>query len=211
MEQSQKNTLSALGGMPVRDAMGGLATGNREGKPARREQTIYTPIVLRDMLLALGDGVIALDPCSGPDSIIGALESWEGTRYQKLDAKGRPKFRKDGSPALGWRGRGLEENWAISNGLVYANPPYEDLQEWLLHARCSAEHNAEIVLLGPVRTHRRWWRKAWSSAQERAWLDPLTFGGFDQSFPAPLALWYWGQRAEKFRAVFRASGLGEIA
>ncbi len=214
--QAQRHTISALGGMPVRPpaAMQGLATGNREGKPAEREQQTYTPLCLKEMLETLAGGRIALDPCSGPGSILNAIEAWEGTRVQKTDAKGRPKFRKDGSPMLEWTGPGLERTW-LRDGLVYCNEPYNDLQAWLAkaqHEACTLSDTATgIVLLGPVRPHRKWWRTAWNDADARAWLDPLTFGGWDQSFPAPLCLWYWGARPQWFAEVFEASELGEMA
>ena len=52
------------------DGMQGLATGNRGMKLQLREQTIYTPQSIIDVVLKVWPEGIALDPCSGPGSIV---------------------------------------------------------------------------------------------------------------------------------------------
>jgi hypothetical protein len=213
--------MSALGGLPVHgDAMQGLATGNRTGKPAKREQQIYSPENLLEAVTLFGDGAIACDPCSGPDSIVRANNVYVGTRVQKHDSHGVPVFKKikdvtapEGfrlEPKMIWTGPGLTATWAFG-GLVYVNPPYEELQAWLAKALREAAAGVEIIVLGPVRPHRKWWRKSWNKANARMWLDPLRFVGFTQTFPAPLCLWYFGPRAAWFKEVFEASELGELS
>lgn len=210
--------MSALGGLPVRDGMAGLATGNREGKPADREQETYTPIEIIEVVETVGERIV-LDPCSGPGSIVPALVQWMGEQRQKRDVRGNFKWCRLRAedcgvprPMLEWTGRGLTDPWTVpgESGIVYVNPPYVDLEEWLAKSRNEAAQGVEIILLGPVRPHRVWWCDAWESADAKGWLWPVTFGGHVQSFPAPLALWYWGPRADWFTEVFEASGLGRI-
>jgi hypothetical protein len=50
------------------DSMQGLATGNRKGKPAEREQTILTPQCIVDVCVHMW-GKINMDPCDAPGSL----------------------------------------------------------------------------------------------------------------------------------------------
>ena len=142
--------------------------------PGVREQTIYTPQCVLDVVDQLWPEGIALDPCSGPDSIVKAKD------YCDLDAG------KDG----------LTIPWPQ---FTFVNPPYKDLKKWLekaLHESGPLSF-AEILLLVPVRTHRKWFREAMGYATETVFLDPLKFHGFKQAFPAPMCLMYFGQRPLK--------------
>ncbi len=60
------------------------------------------------------------------------------------------------------------------------------LKDWLKMQLTKSE--GESIMLVPNRTHRKWlrdWRRQVTALVE---LDPLTFHGFPQSFPAPLVL-----------------------
>jgi hypothetical protein len=150
------------------DAMRGLATGNRAGKPAEREQTIYTPQCILDVCTQVWPDGIALDPCCGPGSIVPAHNNY--------------------GPAQD----GLTLNWAPR---TYVNPPYGTLDKWLAKA---LREPAEQIILCPVRTNRPWWVDAMCRMDAIAWLNPLTFCGFKSAFPAPLVLAYRGERIGEF-------------
>lgn len=186
------------------DAMRGLATANREDKPAEREQEIYTGEDIVRVLKRVWPRGIALDPCSGPLSIVNARESWQGTKL----IVGR---RGDGSPITKWlNAPGLTQSW---KRFTYANPPFDNLRFWLAKAMREAKRlqlsgdSAELMVLGPVRTNRGWYRAAWKHASARGALDPLVFGGYKDKFPAPCALLYWGEHVEEFTQAMR--GIGE--
>lgn len=188
MDQTRKNTLSSLSGFPVKDGMAGLATGDRNGKPAEREQETYTPQCVVDLLLRLWPEGIALDPCSGPDSIVPARERW----YGALMETGRIGKR---GPIMEWVGPGLTYPW---RNRTYINNPFSDLQDWMPY---SAAQQVEQVMLAPVRPNRKWWRAYAASSVAIGWLDPLPFLGHAQAHPAPLALHYRGGDYARFAAA----------
>jgi len=77
------------------------------------------------------------------------------------------------------------------------------MQPWLGQAKTGAEH----MLLVPVRTHRAWWCHTAKRARKIAWLAPVTFIGYDQAFPTPLCMMYFGLRFEAFDAAFSRLGV----
>lgn len=85
---------------------------------------------------------------------------------------------------------------------TYANPRFDKLRPWIDLFRRSWES----VLMTPVRSHRRWWRPL--LLDQVCWLDPLCFIGYEQVFPAPLAIVYRGHRSLKFADAFE--GLGDV-
>lgn len=189
--------LYAMGGahpnaLSRNDAMKGLATGNREGKSAEREQQIYTPQSIIDVCLATWPDGIVLDPCSGPGSIVPATRV-----YNEQD-------------------NGLTRPWVNA---CYFNPPYKNLQEWL---EKSTEENGKAVAhlydsevypdagafeqigLFPVRPNRVWWSEHMSTVPTVVgWLKPLKFVGFKSGFPAPLVLIYTGANTDASREAVR--------
>lgn len=176
--------LYALGGahphaLARNDAMRGLATGNREGKAAEREQVVYTPWSIIEVCLATWNR-IDLDPCSGPDSIVPA------TRALRFD--------------LDIAQNGLILPW---EGNAYFNPTYKNLDEWL-DKSAFEQSNGEQIGLFPVRPNRVWWCKYMSEVPSViAWLKPLKFEGYDSGFPAPLVLIYTGTNTDAFREAVR--------
>lgn len=177
--------------------MRGLATGNREGKADQREQQIYTPWDIVDVCLQTWPEGIALDPCSGPDSQIPALESWHGTHVDT--GRRTPK----GEAVCKWTGPGLHTPWRMRS---YINMPYSDLELWLDKSRAEATLGiTEQILLFPVRPNRDWWSAYMRDvATSISYLRPLAFVGHDQTFPAPLALVHTGRdRNNETTARFR--------
>lgn len=158
----------------ARDAMQGLATGNRAGKPAKRLQEILTPQPIVSFVLRLWPEGISMDPCASTDprSLVDAVV--------KVFAPG-PNTMGEGGLAASWHNR------------TYVNPPFADLQAWLAKAVASAvPPRSRVVVLAPVRSHRSWWRRAARSAGVVVELDPVRFVGYDDAFPAPLCLMIWG-------------------
>lgn len=152
------------------DALTGFATGNRKGKPAARNQSVLTPLLVVDLCKALW-GQIALDPC------------WEGGAITDPEYKFDIVNGQDGTK-LGWVPK------------TFINPPYDSLQPWLEHGR---KQPLEQVWLIPVRSHRRWWRKFRDEHLDvYVELNPIKFLGYQQFFPAPLLLGYTGNQVADF-------------
>ncbi len=147
-----------------------------------RPQEVLTPQCVVDALARLWPEGVALDPCGAPDALVRAEKCYW--------VRGVPDGKKT-QYALkpGDLGDGLTLPWLER---TYVNPPFEHLQEWLEKA---AREPREQVILAPVRTHRRWFRKAMIRSNDVIWLDgSFKFVGYDQSFPAPLCILYRGDR-----------------
>ncbi len=169
MKQAAKNTLSSLSGFPVRDdAMRGLSTGNRVGKPAERKQEVLTPQCIVDVCNKVW-GQIVLDPCWCEGALTNPIHKFE---FPPIDALTAP--------------------WITFS---YINPPYKDLKQWLAYGRTQPD---EQIWLVPVRTHRKWWRQWRDELDVYCELDPLKFLGYDCAFPAPLLLGYKGAKGATF-------------
>jgi hypothetical protein len=124
-------------------------------------------------------GRIACDPCGTPLHSIADL-----TIYQHENG-------------LGYR-------WP---DLTFINPPYANLKDWLAHYREHATGRA--CLLGPVRSHRKWWRAAARESATVFYLKPITFVGYPQAFPAPLCLLFNRDTPEAVADAF-PSDLGGV-
>lgn len=156
-----------------------------------RPQEILTPQPVVDALALLWPEGVALDPCGAPGSLVRA----ERVYYVPGEPDGKRTFyvAKDGELD------GLQEPWASR---TYVNPPFEHLQAWLDKA---AREPREQVILAPVRTHRKWFRRAMDRSDAVVWLDAsFKFAGYKQSFPAPLCILYRGDRDAG--AAFKALG-----
>jgi hypothetical protein len=142
-----------------------------------------TPIEVIDAIVKFNGGPIALDPCSNPNSIVGALTEWYG-----------PPHGKDG----------LVLPWTVG-GLVYWNPPYSDKPSW---ARRATEQfiyaKVESIGLIPADTDTDWFfRYCWTAPRRSFWKGRLKFGG-DTSYGArfPSVLVYHGRRVSRFNSYF---------
>lgn len=152
------------------------------------DQRVYTPVVLIErVLLKVWPEGIGCDPFPGVMAPVTALAA---------------RTCQDGF-AESWGERG------------YANPPFNRLKEAMAVAalvghggrvpRPSFDEPIETMLLGPAQTHRAWF---WEHhGLEVAWLKPLKFHCFTNTYPKPLCLHYWGARRDLFREVVKASGL----
>ena len=149
-----------------------------EGVEGEREQRIYTPIEVWRRLDTLWPQGVALDPCSGPDSL--------GAPADHCYPEHEDEARRDGL-AVEWPAR------------TYANPPYADLKAWLAHAR---QQPGEIVMLVPVRIRRPWFRDALRDTAAHVAITRLAFAGHASAFPSDLMLLYFGDRPRCFCDAF---------
>jgi len=101
---------------------------------------------------------------------------------------------------------GLSIPW---RGDVWLNPPYSEVADWLEYARRQYEHgNADrIVSLVFARTGTRWWHDNATTADLRCFVKGrLTFGGADNSAPAPSAVLVWGDVPSALEEYLRRKG-----
>lgn len=178
------------------DAMQGLATGNRQGKPVSRTQEVLTPQSIVNFVLRLWPEGISMDPCASTDprSLVDAVVK---------------VFKPSPNTMLG--SGGLAAHW---HDRTYVNPPFADLKLWLGKALVTAvagEREPRVVMLCPVRSHRSWWRRAARAARAVVELDPVCFVGYDAPFPAPLCLFVWGSTPhEVHEALLEARPIGVV-
>lgn len=151
----------------------------RAGRKPGRSDSTFTP---RGLIAAVAveTGGIDLDPACHTDSpaFRRAAYRWvaSGDTYALYSPGTGGVCRRD---PLG----GLSAPWF---GITWVNPPYSDLRPWLAK---SLEPGPEMVLmLVPVRPHRRWWRDWAAQQNEIAWLDPFAFERHTNTFPAPLCI-----------------------
>lgn len=145
-----------------------------------------TPKEVIDAIVRFNGGQIALDPCSNPNSIVGARIEWYG-----------PPGGTDG----------LVMPWSVG-GLVFMNPPYSDKPSWSKRAYEQALVGVESVGLVPADTDTAWFGKyVWTAARRCFWRGRLKFGG-DSSNSArfPSVLVYHGPRVTRFDEFFRSHG-----
>lgn len=101
---------------------------------------------------------------------------------------------------------GLSVPW---HGDVWLNPPYSEVGDWMAYARRQYEHgNAErIVALVFARTGTQWWHNHATTANAICFVEGrLTFGGAENSAPAPSAVLVWGEVPEGLRRVLSKKG-----
>jgi hypothetical protein len=180
--------------------------------PGERPQEIHTPRNILTAIRAMWP-TIALDPCGSPEDIVDAdcryyvspsvvqVQNKQGKPC--LDKAGRPKTKVLYIPGTPGEVDGLSAPW---RDYTYCNPPFQLLQDWLDKALCEGCSGKETLMLAPARTHRRWFRDGARTCSSICELDPVTFEGFGQSFPAPLWMLYWGTLTNLFEFEFNALG-----
>ena len=155
------------------------ATRTREcvAMPGLRKQEILTPATILDPVVALW-GEIELDPCAD------LAKHVQAKRHLHSE--------------------GLATPWADG---TFVNPPYGTLKDWLAHALAQVEDGPlEIIMLIPVRPHRKWWRAAARETSAIVYLDPVKFVGYSSAFPAPLCLFYFGSYPDLIHDAFEHLG-----
>lgn len=129
---------------------------------------------------------IGLDPCSNPNSIVGAATEWSLERGQD----------------------GLSASWT-GHGLVYCNPPYgRQVKEWSLKIAEEGRKGAEIIVLVPSRTDTNWMQSLLRASDCCLfWKGRIRFLGASASAPFPSVVFYFGSNADRFAKIFNPYGL----
>lgn len=136
--------------------------------------------------LYLFSGPPALDPCSNPNSIVGAAIEWYG-------------------PPNGTNG--LVMPWEV-DGYVFMNPPYSAKEAWMHKAYSEAQAGAEIICLLPADTDTVWFHRYAVPADAKCFpRGRISFLGDRQSGAMHAsALFYYGERPERFCQIFAEIG-----
>lgn len=157
-----------------------------------KSQDWGTPKKYVDGVKRVFNGIIELDPCSSPYSIVHAEIEYMLPNQD-----------------------GLQETWNFKR--IYVNPPYGTdrkrgtrIGDWL--QRCvesNKKYNSEVLALVPVATNTgHWKRNVWGHATGICFLydTRLKFliKGKDEGKGAPMscAMIYWGEDFQKFFDVF---------
>ncbi len=159
-------------------------------------QTWCTPPKYVRAVRKVFGGTIALDPCSDPQSVVGAE-----VEYQLPHCDG------------------LRSSWDYPT--IYVNPPYgadrqrgTTIKDWLRRcARAREENGSEVLALVPVATNTKHWKDyVFGVADAIAFLydTRLKFlvNGTDGGKGAPMscAMIYWGEHIERFEDIFLPFG-----
>jgi hypothetical protein len=150
----------------------------------RTGEHMRTPGHLLERVRQLGD--IGLDPCGVRRSLVRPFLEWRGV-YDIDD--------------------GLARSWQ-DHGLVYCFPPQSRTTDWAEKIAREARAGAEIVALLPCRVNAAWlhdyvFPTAAAICYWRGYLRALDEPR--KSVPTR-AVFYWGPRPERFRAVFASAG-----
>jgi hypothetical protein len=153
------------------------------------------PKYVRAVREVLG-GVIALDPCSNPHSVVRA-----GVEYQLPEHDG------------------LHSSWEYPT--IYVNPPYgadrqrgTTIKDWMRRcAQAHEKHGSEVLALVPVATNTKHWKDyVFGVADAVCFLydTRLRFlvDGKDEGKGAPMscAMVYWGRHISRFQEVLLPHG-----
>lgn len=137
----------------------------------------------------VGEEGIALDPCSGPGSQVGAAIELSLERGHD----------------------GLAVDWAgLKDGVAWINPPFSKPAPWIERAQKfgAVPGNHALVLIN-AQTSDGWWPEPWPPAV-CFWRKRIKFatpqGTTHHTNTRPNALLYFGDAPELFEHVFKAKG-----
>lgn len=176
---------------------------------SRASQTWNTPIEVIERLRAFDPRGVALDPCSNDTSLVGPHEEWRIERGED----------------------GLARPWP-DLGLVFVNPPYDELEVWARKMAAEAARHVEVLALIPARpdtcafqrhilptcTALFFWRgrMRYGSGLASSSQAPLFSGERvklehgENVAPFPSCLPYWGRRSRAFLRAFEPTGWGVV-
>jgi hypothetical protein len=158
-----------------------------------REQEVWTPDWIVEAAREALGGTIDVDPCAASKS-----EAWFATYNitagPHIDGYRTESIVFEGGRG-GWISDSLRTDWASDLG-HFVNPPYQHpaYQLWLEKCAAEAAKGARIVLLGPTRPNRKWFRPALRAAEVVELNYKVIFKGHDSAFPASLFLASWNCR-----------------
>lgn len=103
--------------------------------------------------------------------------------------------------APGWFGPGSAEPdafkaiWHAKKGLLWLNPPFQNLADWTARAAAEAGHGANVALLMPAAIGTNYFREwVWPFARIYALSPRLKFVGHSESYPKDLVLAHFDGR-----------------
>jgi hypothetical protein len=180
------DALASLYGGKVARQRRALA-GNIGGQ--ERTQEVRTP---PEILAAASEAMngIRHDPCAASDPAVWFAERNETlppeaqTLVEQLAAAESKSDKKRLKSLLKPYYLALPDS--VEDG-TFLNPPFDFLAPWMSLAAHEGLEGKRVVLLAPVRTHRRWFTR-YAAGASGVWLAPLPFVGQKQAFPAPLCL-----------------------
>ena len=84
------------------------------------------------------------------------------------------------------RENGLMKDWGTE--VVFVNPPYSSVADWVRKSYGSALEGATVVMLIPSRTDTKWWHKFCMKAEIRFLRGRLKFGDAEDNAPFSSAI-----------------------
>lgn len=81
---------------------------------------------------------------------------------------------------------GLLKDWGTH--VVFMNPPYSQIADWMQKAYGAAQEGATVVCLIPSRTDTQWWHEYVMKSEIRFIRGRLKFGDAENSAPFPSAI-----------------------
>lgn len=94
---------------------------------------------------------------------------------------------------------GLKIDWGTCN---FVNPPYDDIESWILKGIQQCQKGNKSVFLIPVRTHALyWWNYIWPYATEVRFLNHFKFPGYKQKSPYGVAVLVYDPKDFKKRQI----------
>lgn len=89
-------------------------------------------------------------------------------------------------------------DWGVLSGVLWLNPPYNDLAPWARKCSESVRENSDgdrILLLVPASVGSNWWRDYVHEKASVAFLNSrIKFVGHTGGYPKDLALCVYGER-----------------
>ena len=96
------------------------------------------------------------------------------------------------------------------HGKVWMNPPYSDVETWMRHAELQEQYGHTDLIVGLVfaRTGTQWFHKHAANADLVCFVKGrLTFGGADNTAPAPSMVVVWGDYTERLELTLDKCGM----
>jgi hypothetical protein len=156
-----------------------------------REQEVWTPDWIVEAAREALGGTIDVDPCAAT-----RREGWFADLNITIGPVDPHELREPFErPVAVLLGDSLDMEWDSDLG-YFVNPPYQhpNYMQWLKKCAAEAAKGARIVLLGPTRPNRKWFRPALRAAEVVELNYKVIFKGHDSAFPASLFLASWNCR-----------------
>ena len=120
--------------------------------------------------------VFTLDPCATPEN-----------------AKCKKFYTKEDN--------GLTKSW--ENETAFVNPPYSQIEKWVLKSLHEKTYSARVVMLLPARTDTKWFKYILETSSEIYFIEGrLKFKGAKSSAPFPSMIVYLGIKNQMRPHIF---------